>query len=162
MKNLLNQKKILIVDDEQDVLDALESILDMCEVTKARTYEDARQLLENQPFDIAILDIMGVDGYKLLEIAGQKKVIAVMLTAHALSPEDTMRSHKGGAAYFVPKEKMNEIVTYLEDVLESEEQGKSSWLRWAERFTEYYNEKFGPKWWDSHNKEYWKHFGYWE
>jgi len=41
---------------------------------------------------------MGVDGYKLLEIAVERKVIAVMLTANALSPEDTVKSLKDGAA----------------------------------------------------------------
>jgi DNA-binding NtrC family response regulator len=159
---LLNHKKVLIVDDEQDVLDALESTLDMCDVVKARSYEDASQLLETRPFEIAILDIMGVDGYRLLEIANRKKIIPIMLTAHAMSPEDTMRSYKEGAAYFVPKERMNEITTYLEDVLEAKEQGKSPWSRWFSRFASYYNEKFGPKWWDRHNREFWKNLGYWE
>ena len=41
---------------------------------------------------MVILDIMGVDGYKLLGIANQKKIIAVMLTAHALSIQDTVKS----------------------------------------------------------------------
>ena len=36
------------------------------------------QKLENQYFDMTILDIMGVDGYYLLKIANRKKVIAVM------------------------------------------------------------------------------------
>jgi len=34
-KNLLEGKKILIVDDEPDVLDTLESSLAMCELSKA-------------------------------------------------------------------------------------------------------------------------------
>jgi DNA-binding response OmpR family regulator len=38
-------------------------------VTKASTFEEARAHLENQVFDIAILDIMGVNGYELLELA---------------------------------------------------------------------------------------------
>ncbi len=159
---LLDNKKILMVDDEQDVLDALESMLDTCELVKANSYETAMQLLETQHFDIAILDIMGVNGYGLLEIVSRKNVIPVMLTAHALSPEDTVRSYKEGAAYFIPKEKMSEIATYLEDVLEAREQGTNPWSRWASRFVNYYNEKFGPKWWDHENKEFWKNLGYWE
>jgi len=72
---LLNYKRILIVDDEPDVLDALEELLPMCDVVKASTFAEAKDLLKTQHFDIAILDIMGVDGYVLLEIAKKRAVI---------------------------------------------------------------------------------------
>ncbi len=89
MKNnsLLDGKSVLIVDDEPDVLEALEELLSMCNLEKTSSFDEAKELIEKQDFDLAILDIMGVDGYKLLEIASKKKVIAVMLTAHALSPQ---------------------------------------------------------------------------
>ena len=157
--NWLKFKEILIVDDEPDVLEALEELLPMCDVVKASSFEEAKDLLEAQYFDIAILDIMGVDGYQLLEIANKRKVMAVMLTAHALSPEDTAKSFKEGAAYFVPKEKMSEIVTYLNDILETKEQGKSFWSRWIDRFAVYYDEKFGPDW-KNKDKEFWEKFMY--
>lgn len=146
--NLLNYKRVLIVDDEPDVLETLGDLLPMCDVVKASSFEEAKNLLETQYFDIAVLDIMGVDGYKLLEIANRRKIMAVMLTAHALSPEDTVKSYKEGAAYYVPKEKMPEITTYLNDILEAKEQGKSFWWRWFDRFAAYYDEKFGPDWKD--------------
>ena len=69
--NLLRGKKILIVDDEPDVLDTLEQLLAMCEVKRATNFEEARSLLEKHIFDIAILDIMGVNGYGLLDIANE-------------------------------------------------------------------------------------------
>ena len=103
-KSLLDGKKILIVDDEPDVLDTLEDLLSTCKVVKATSFEEAKKQLETQSFDMAVLDIMGVNGYELLEIAVAKKVTAVMLTAHALSPEDTIKSFKGGAAFYVPKD----------------------------------------------------------
>ena len=65
--SLLNGKKVLVVDDETDILEVVEELLDMCEVSTASTFEDAKALLESQVFDIAVLDIMGVDGYGLLE-----------------------------------------------------------------------------------------------
>ena len=102
---------------------------------------------------------MGVDGYKLLEIANKRKVMAVMLTAHALSPEDTIKSYKEGAAYYVPKEKMPEIAAYLNDILEAKEQGKSFWSRWLDRFAAYYDERFGPDWKDK-DKQFWEKFQY--
>lgn len=157
--NWIRDKRVLIVDDEPDVLDLLEELLPMCDVVKASSFDDAKDLLEVQYFDIAILDIMGVKGYKLLEIANKRKVMAVMLTAHALSPEDTVRSLKEGAAYYVPKEKMSEITTYLNDILEAKEQGKSLWSRWLDRFAVYYDEKFGPDW-KVKDKEFWEKFRY--
>ena len=145
-RNLLNYKRILIVDDEPDVLDSLEELLPMCDVVKATTFEEAKDLLETQHFDIAILDIMGVDGYQLLEIAKQREVIPVMLTAHALSPENLAKSYKEGASSYVPKEEMSNITAFLNDILEAKEQGKNVWWRWLDRLGAYFDKKFGPNW----------------
>ena len=142
-QELLDGKRVLIVDDEPDILETLEELLPMCKVTTASSFEQAKELMETESFDMAILDIMGVNGYELLKIAGEQRIIAVMLTAHALSPENTVRSFKEGAAYYIPKEKMINIATYLNDVLEAKERGKSFWTRWFERFGAYYEEKFG-------------------
>jgi DNA-binding response OmpR family regulator len=157
--NWLTHKRVLIVDDEPDVLETLEELLPMCDVVKAFSFGEAKDLLETQYFDIAILDIMGVDGYKLLDIANKKKVMAVMLTAHALSPEDTVKSYEEGAAYYVPKEKMSEITNYLNDILEAKEQGKNFWWRWLDRFEVYFDDKFGPDWKDK-DKYFWGKFPY--
>jgi len=132
-KSLLDGKKILIVDDEPDVLESLEELLPMCDVVKASTFNEAKELLESQYFDMAVLDIMGVDGYKLLEIAKDRKVIAVMLTAHALSVDDTVKSYKDGAASYVPKDEMVNIAVFLEDILEAKEKGGNFWWRWLDR-----------------------------
>ena len=154
-KTLLDYKRVLIVDDESDVLDTLEALLPMCDVVKASTFDEAKDLLEVQYFDIAILDIMGVDGYKLLDIAKVREVIPVMLTAHALSVDDTMKSFKEGAACYIPKEEMSDITTFLNDILEAKEMNKSVWWRWLDRFSSYYDRKFGPNWQD-------KDKGFWE
>jgi len=159
-KSLLDGKKILLVDDEPDVLETLEELLSMCNVVRASTFDEAKELLENRHFDMAILDIMGVDGYKLLEIANEKGVIAVMLTAHALSPDNIFRSYKEGAASYVPKEEMLNIETFLNDILEAKEKGKSFWWRWFERLgNTYCKKKFGPDWKEK-DKEFWEKFEY--
>ena len=126
-----------------DVLDTLVDLLPMCKTVSASTFEDAQKLLQTQDFDMAILDIMGVKGYELLELAVQKNVIPVMLTAHALSLDDTIKSYKGGAASYVPKEKMADIVVYLNDILEARKKGKHFWWRWFERFGAFYEKRFG-------------------
>ena len=143
-------KRILIVDDEPDVLESLTELLPMCEVVQASRFDEAKQLLEGQPFDLAILDIMGVDGYELLEIANQRQVSAVMLTARAINPTNIMKSYEEGAASFVPKEEMANITLFLEDILEAKEKGKHFWWRWFDRMADYCDKKFGPDWQKEH------------
>ena len=156
-KNLLEGKRILIVDDEQDILDTLADLLTGCEIETAASFDEASEKLNSGGFDITILDIMGVDGYKLLEIATGLNITAVMLTANALSPEDTVKSHKEGAAYYLPKEEMANIEQHLNDVLQAQAKGKSTWSRWFNRFSSFYEEKFGPDWQDK-NKDFWDKF----
>ena len=154
-------KKILAVDDEPDILEVLEDLLPMCQVVKVGTFQEAKRLLETEPFDIAILDIMGVDGYTLLEIAMERDVVAVMLTARALSLEDTVASYKKGAAFYIPKEEMAGIETFLNDVLEGRQQGRHFWWRWYDRFGSLYEKKFGPDWQNKY-PEFWEMFGHGE
>ena len=142
MKSMLEGKRILIVDDEPDVLETLKESLSMCRISKASSFDQARLLLESQDFDFAILDIMGVNGYKLLEIANGRNVITVMLTAHALSLGDIKKSQREGAASYVPKAKMNQIAEVLNDILEAQATGKSSWWSWHQRFGSYFQQKF--------------------
>jgi DNA-binding NtrC family response regulator len=156
-KDRLEGKRILLVDDEPDVLDTLVDLLPMCETVKASHFKAAKDYLESEYFDLAILDIMGVEGYHLLEIANQRNVTAVMLTAHALSPENVVKSYKEGAASYLPKEEMVNITSFLNDVLEAQEQGKSPWDRWYDRMGSFFEKKFGPKWQDD-EKDFWEKF----
>ncbi|MBW2136777.1 MAG: response regulator [Deltaproteobacteria bacterium] len=153
-QDLLKGKRVLIVDDEPDVLETLEALLPVCDVVKATTFEKAEKAMNSQDFDIAILDIMGVDGYKLLDHAKKKGINAVMLTAHALSVEDTKKSYLQGAALYIPKDEMSNITTYLNDVLEAKKKGKSTWRRWLDRLGWYYDNRFGPDW-KYADKEFW-------
>lgn len=154
-RNLLEGLKILLVDDEPDILHTLEQLLDVCHVVKATTFEEAKEHMEGEFFDMAILDIAGVDGYKLLEIANRHNILAVMLTANALSPDQVVKSFEEGAAYYVPKEEMVNMTTYLNDVLEAREKGTGLWSRWMSRFGSYFERKFGSKWREI-DKEMWE------
>ena len=156
-KDLLEGKRVLLVDDEPDVLDTLVDLLPMCETVKASNFKAAKEYLESEYFDLAILDIMGVEGYQLLKIANQRKVTAVMLTAHALNPENIVKSFNEGAASYLPKEEMVNIASFLNDILEAQEQGKNTWIRWYDRMGSFFEKKFGPKWQDD-EKEFWEKF----
>ncbi len=149
-RNLLEGKKILVVDDEPDILDTVAELLSMCRVTKALDFESAEELLERESFDIVILDIMGVRGYELLEVATGREMTTVMLTANAMSPEHMQKSRNEGAAFFIPKEKIADIALYLNDILEALENGQSTWARWFNRMADYFEEKFGPDWQKKH------------
>jgi DNA-binding NtrC family response regulator len=143
---MLKGKKILIVDDEPDILAVLEDMLDMCELVKASSFEEAKTYLETQNFDIAVLDIMGVDGYGLLEIAKQKSIPALMLTAHAFTPDNLVKSIKEGAASYIPKEEITEIAEYLVDVLTAQKEGRN-----------YFERRWGAAWKDN-DQDFWDTF----
>jgi len=156
-KNRLDGKKILVVDDEPDVLETLEELMSMCDVVKATSFNEAKELLETQSFELVILDIMGVAGYDLLKISNDIDLTAVMLTAHALSPENIAKSYQEGAAYFLPKEEMSNITDFLKDILEAKEKGKSTWNNWLDKLAGYCERTFGSRWQDT-DKDFWDRF----
>ena len=148
-------KKVLIVDDEKDVLDSLTEILNLCKIDTAGSFEEAKDLLEHNDYDIVVLDIMGVNGFELLEISKVKGIPALMLTAHALSEETLKKSAEEGAAYFVPKVEMQQIAIFVADVLEAKEKGKNPWVRWFDRLGVTFDSIFtGPNW-REREKEFW-------
>lgn len=156
-RDSLDGKKILIVDDEPDVLETLKEMLDMCHIHSATDFETAEELLKSNSYDVAILDIMGVRGYDLLKLANKRSTPAIMLTAHAFSPEDLVRSVEGGSRAYIPKEKLADIPTYLADTLRSREKGSEGKRVWFDRLRPYFHKKFGPDWRERH-KEFWNVF----
>jgi DNA-binding NtrC family response regulator len=157
-ESLLAGKKILIVDDEPDVLDVLEELLSMCQIERASAFNEARNLLESQDFDLAILDIMGVAGYDLLDIAKKRNITSVMLTAHAFNPENLVKSIKEGADSYLPKEEIKNITTFLIDVLKAKKEKKSPWGPWQEKLpSSYFEKRWGAAWQDE-DKDFWEQF----
>jgi len=154
--DILKGKRVLIVDDEEDVLDVLTHLLDMCKVDRASTFEEAKVLLEKSPYDIAILDIMGVRGYDLLKIADSRNIPAVMLTAHALTKADIIRSIQEGASFFAPKDRIADIASFLESVLEARQISANSWTRWFESLGDFYDKRFGGTDWRDREREFWE------
>jgi CheY-like chemotaxis protein len=143
-ESLLKGKTVLVVDDEPDVLETVAEELDMCLVDKAQDYNTAVQYLASYTYDIVILDIMGVNGFDLLQNSVDRGFPTVMLTAHALTPDALKKSIKLGAVTFLPKEKMSELRSFLEDVVLGG--GKPVWKKFFERLGGYFNKHFGPDW----------------
>jgi len=153
-KKILKGKRVLIVDDEEDILELLTELLEMCKIDRASTFKEAKELLENNFYHIAVLDIMGVRGYELLEIANKKDIPALMLTAHALSQENLKKSFKEGASYYVPKDEISKIDIFLADIIEARDEKKNVWAKWYERLSGFCDRRFGPNWKDE-DPEFW-------
>ena len=142
---ILEGKKLLIVDDEPDVVETIKDLLDKSIIDTAVDFETGEKLLKRNKYDIAVLDIMGVNGYELLKIANKKGVPTLMLTAHALSPDNFSKSILGGAKAYIPKEKMTEIGIYLSDLLKAQE-GIEKPSRWFSQLESFFNVRFGTDW----------------
>ncbi|MGB8427325.1 MAG: response regulator [Desulfobacterales bacterium] len=145
--SILNDKRLLAVDDEPDVLDTLEDILgdyDGLVLDRAADYETGFHLLRSWTYDAVILDIMGVRGFDLLNAAVHLGFPTVMLTAHALSPENLRKSIEMGARAYIPKEKMVDIDAFLADVLTLAH--RSSLASMFSRLGGFFDSKFGSRW----------------
>ena len=152
---LLQGKKVLIVDDEPDILDSLTELLSICMIDRASTFEEAKALLETYTYDVVVLDIMGVNGFELLRIAKEKDIPALMLTAHALNEDTLKKSAEEGASYYVPKEEIVQIDVFVADVIEAREKKKNPWIRWFDRLGPFFEERIdfrGPNWREDHKK----------
>ena len=154
-ESVLKGKRILAVDDEPDVLtilhDEIMGACPDCRFEKATQYEEAVQKINSSAYDLVILDIMGVRGFDLLELAVSSNLRVVMLTAHALSPEALKRSYELKARSYLPKDKLGEVVPFLEDALTHD--FSTNWKRLFEKMIDYFDQKFGENWKENLGKE---------
>jgi CheY-like chemotaxis protein len=130
----------LAVDDEPDVLAVLRRFSTPVGLHLDKTTAGSGRCW--YAYDVAILDIMGVRGFDLLDAAVDKSMKAVMLTAHALNPEALKRSYDKKARAYLPKEKLGEIVPFLEGMFEYE--FPPGWKYVMRGLEGYFNEKFTP------------------
>lgn len=108
LKNLAVGKKVIIVDDEVDTLDACNQILRKSGYT-VETFNDpvkALERLREQSFDLMISDlkIPRMDGIELLkEVKRLDPEIAVVIITGYASIETAVESIKEGAYDYIPK-----------------------------------------------------------
>ena len=156
-ESVLKGKKILAVDDEEDILETIEDILDDVVLDTARDYESASRKIRQHKYDLAILDIMGVNGLTLLEESVARGIPTVMLTAHAVNPETLMESIRKGAISYLPKETLAELDVLLADLLDAHQKGQPAWKLLFDKLGDYFNDRFGPDWKEK-DKEFWSEF----
>lgn len=120
----MNQRKILIVDDEPIARDNLAHIISR-EGHAALVAEDGRQaidILRKQEFDLVLTDLCmkGPDGMAVLETARTlwPSTEVVMITGHASVDTAVEAMRKGACDYIAKPYKINELRAVVEKALE--------------------------------------------
>jgi DNA-binding NtrC family response regulator len=102
--------------------------------------------LSSDSFDLVLLDIMGVNGFALLELCKEKGFPAAMLTAHALNIDSVNKAVHLGAVSFLPKEELTNLEFHLAEIFEGLAEGRSHWRKLFDRLGHFFNERLGITW----------------
>jgi CheY-like chemotaxis protein len=145
-QDILAGKKILAVDDEEDVLEVIEEQLVTCNLVTAKDYDAARELLETEMYDLAVLDVMGVRGFDLLDIATRRKIPAVILTAHSMTPESLQKAIDKSAVSFLPKEELVQLSELIAEILGEVAKGRTHWAMLESRLGHRFKKLWGEMW----------------
>ena len=103
--------KFLLVDDLEENLLALEALLarDSLELHKARSGEDALELMLSNEYALALLDVQmpGMDGFELAEFMRanerSRHIPIIFLTAGSGNAVRRFRGYEAGAVDFIQK-----------------------------------------------------------
>lgn len=103
-------KKILIVDDEQDIVESLKFVLETADYTCYCAYngEDGLRLAKEIIPDLIILDVMmpKINGYKisrLLKYDNKYKNIPILMVTARSQEEDKLIGEETGADEYITK-----------------------------------------------------------
>jgi DNA-binding response OmpR family regulator len=127
----MNDKRILVVDDETDLLEMVKSIFTRAGFTQiltASSGEAALKMCEEQEPDMMILDVMmpGMDGFAALkELRKTSKIPVLMLTARGEAEDKFVGFENGADDYllkpFLPKELLFRVQAILKRVYPEKE-----------------------------------------
>lgn len=110
-----SEGRILIVDDEKDILRALEFVLSRegYSVATATSGEEAIELLKKEEYDLILTDLKmpGMDGMEVLEKSLQLRpsTAVIIMTAYA-TVESAVQAMRMGASDYIVKPFINEDV----------------------------------------------------
>lgn len=121
----MDSKRILIVDDERDSLGLIELTLETAgyQVSTAGSGEQAVGLLENDSFDLLLLDIMmpGMTGFQVIETLRERNVDIpplVFLTAKGREEDIEMGEKLGATAYLKKPITRGDLLDSIQAALE--------------------------------------------
>ena len=118
-------KKILIVDDEQDIVESLKFVLEASDFTCYCAYngEDGLRLAKELVPDLIILDVMmpKINGFKisrLLKYYAKYKNIPILMVTARTQEEDKLIGEETGADEYITKPfELDEVVKKVEQYL---------------------------------------------
>jgi hypothetical protein len=113
-KPFMHEKRILLVDENRDFLDAVVEALDRYVVHTARNTCEAVKLLEENFYDVVMLTLCGDGPFHLLKRALKSGAVVVVLTLRAVSTPTLKRLREMGPVFFFGKEKITELGRFLE------------------------------------------------
>lgn len=148
VSDILKGKQILVVDDEPEILEIVSEQLIDSDVTTAHDFQAAKKFILDRRFDLVLLDIMGVNGFELLKLSGQRDIPAAMLTSHAINVESLNKSVQLGAVSFLPKDDLYRLPELVVEILEGLEEGRSHWKKLFDRLGPFFKERLGVSWED--------------
>ena len=107
-QNYLKQKKILLVDDEQELLDMVVSILKedgYTHIATAKTAAEGAKSAQKNPPDLAVLDVMLPDGsgFELLKRLKETRDYPVLFLSARGEDEDRLQGLGLGADDYITK-----------------------------------------------------------
>ena len=127
----MNDRMILVVDDEYELLEMVKSIFERAgftQVLTASSGEAALKMCKEQMPDMMILDVMmpGMDGFAILkELRKTSKIPVLMLTARGEAEDKFMGFENGADDYllkpFLPKELLFRVQAILKRVYPEKE-----------------------------------------
>jgi two-component system response regulator PilR (NtrC family) len=129
------KKKVLVVDDEQDVRDILDSVLKKLDFIPlvAESGEEALEILKNNNIDVILSDLYmpGMDGIELLKRVRtlKKNVVFLIITAHPTIETAVDAIKKGAYDYLTKPFHIEEVRVKINRAIEKS--GLAHSLRWA-------------------------------
>jgi CheY-like chemotaxis protein len=131
---MMARQRILILDDEQDILEIYQEILarlpSQPDIITVDNGGQAIALLESQPFNLLLLDLRmpQMDGFQVLAIVRRKfPALRVVVMTAAQDEQFRARAYAMGIDLYLEKPKTGkEIINFvdcIESMLEREEQG---------------------------------------
>jgi DNA-binding response OmpR family regulator len=121
-------KKILIVDDEQDIVESLKFVLESYDYTCYCAYngEDGLKLAREIAPDLIILDVMmpRINGFKISRLlkfdAKYKNIPILMITARSQEEDKLIGEETGADEYITKPFDLDDVVKIVQKYLNSE------------------------------------------
>ena len=120
------RQKILILDDEQDLLEIYQEILarlpSQPEIRTATTGQDAIAILENEPFVLLLgdLNMPQMDGFQVLAVVRRRfPALRTVVMTGASETDLRARAYRVGVDLYMEKPKTGREIIFFVDCIES-------------------------------------------